>query len=397
MIELANRLNRIVESNTLRMAKLSRELAAQGKDVINLSLGEPDFFTPQHVKEAAKKAIDDNYSFYTPVVGFLDLRQAISAKFKNDNGLDYAADQIVVSTGAKQSIINVLLSLLNTGDEVIIPTPFWVSYSEMVKLSEGIPVYVKSTVEQDYKPSAKQIEAAITSKTKAFIFSSPCNPSGSVFSKDELFAIAKVFENHPKIIIISDEIYEHINFIGKHESIGQFDFIKDRVVTINGMSKSFAMTGWRLGYIGAPREIAQACDKLQGQFTSGANAVTQRAALAALTSDMKATRDMSLAYKRRRDLVLQLMREIPGFIINEPGGAFYVFPDISFYFGKSDGEKTIENCEDFCMYILNNAMVSLVGGDSFGAPECIRLSYATSDEKLIEAMTRIKNILLKLK
>ncbi len=397
MIELANRLNRIVESNTLRMAKLSRELAAQGKDVINLSLGEPDFFTPQHVKEAAKKAIDDNYSFYTPVVGFLDLRQAISAKFKNDNGLDYAADQIVVSTGAKQSIINVLLSLLNTGDEVIIPTPFWVSYSEMVKLSEGIPVYVKSTVEQDYKPSAKQIEAAITSKTKAFIFSSPCNPSGSVFTKDELFAIAKVFENHPKIIIISDEIYEHINFIGKHESIGQFDFIKDRVVTINGMSKSFAMTGWRLGYIGAPREIAQACDKLQGQFTSGTNAVTQRAALAALTSDMKATRDMSLAYKRRRDLVLQLMREIPGFIINEPGGAFYVFPDISFYFGKSDGEKTIENCEDFCMYILNNAMVSLVGGDSFGAPECIRLSYATSDEKLIEAMTRIKNILLKLK
>lgn len=397
MIELANRLNRIVESNTLRMAKLSRELAAQGKDVINLSLGEPDFFTPQHVKEAAKKAIDDNYSFYTPVVGFLDLRQAISAKFKNDNGLDYAADQIVVSTGAKQSIINVLLSLLNTGDEVIIPTPFWVSYSEMVKLSEGIPVYVKSKVEQDYKPSAKQIEAAITSKTKAFIFSSPCNPSGSVFTKDELFAIAKVFENHPKIIIISDEIYEHINFIGKHESIGQFDFIKDRVVTINGMSKSFAMTGWRLGYIGAPKEIAQACDKLQGQFTSGANAVTQRAALTALTSDMKATRDMSLAYKRRRDLVLKLMREIPGFIINEPGGAFYVFPDISFYFGKSDGETTIKNCEDFCMYILNNAMVSLVGGDSFGAPECIRLSYATSDEKLTEAMTRIKNVLLKLK
>lgn len=397
MIELANRLNRIVESNTLRMAKLSRELAAQGKDVINLSLGEPDFFTPQHVKEAAKKAIDDNYSFYTPVVGFLDLRQAISAKFKNDNGLDYAADQIVVSTGAKQSIINVLLSLLNTGDEVIIPTPFWVSYSEMVKLSEGIPVYVKSTVEQDYKPSAKQIEAAITSKTKAFIFSSPCNPSGSVFTKDELFAIAKVFENHPKIIIISDEIYEHINFIGKHESIGQFDFIKDRVVTINGMSKSFAMTGWRLGYIGAPKEIAQACDKLQGQFTSGANAVTQRAALTALTSDMKATRDMSLAYKRRRDLVLKLMREILGFIINEPGGAFYVFPDISFYFGKSDGETTIKNCEDFCMYILNNAMVSLVGGDSFGAPECIRLSYATSDEKLTEAMTRIKNVLLKLK
>lgn len=397
MIELASRLNRIVESNTLRMAKLSRELQAQGKDVINLSLGEPDFQTPQHIKDAAKKAIDDGFTFYTPVVGYLDLRQAISEKFKRENGLDYPADQIVVSTGAKQSIINVLLSILNTGDEVIVPTPFWVSYSEMVKLSEGIPVYVHSNVTQDYKPTVAQLEAAITPKTKAFIFSSPCNPTGSVFSKDELYNIAKMFEKYPNIYIISDEIYEHINFIGKHESIGQFNFIKDRVITVNGMSKGFAMTGWRLGYIGAPKVIAQACEKLQGQFTSGANSIAQRAALAALQGSLEPTLEMTKAFHRRRDLVLGLMKEIEGFKLNIPGGAFYVFPDVSSYFGKSDGTTTIHNCEDLCMYILHHANVSIVGGDSFGAPECVRFSYATSDEKLVEAIKRIKETLAKLK
>jgi aspartate aminotransferase len=390
---LANRLNRIVESNTLRMAKLSRELQAQGKDIINLSLGEPDFQTPQHIKDAAKLAIDQGYTFYTPVAGYLDLRQAICEKFKRENGLEFATDQIVVSTGAKHSIMNVMLALLNKDDEVIIPTPFWVSYSEMVKLSEGKPVFVKSNVEQDYKPTPAQIEAAITPKTKVFVFSSPCNPTGSVFSKDELYAIAKVFEKHPNIYIISDEIYEHINFKGKHESIAQFDFIKDRVITVNGMSKGFSMTGWRLGYIGAPKIIAQACEKLQGQFTSGANSIAQRAAITALNSDLKPTLEMTEAFHRRRDLVLKLMKEIPGFKVNVPEGAFYVFPDVSAYYGKTNGSIAINNCEDLCMYLLHTANVALVGGDSFGAPECIRFSYATSDDKLVEALRRIKEAL----
>ncbi len=390
---LANRLNRIVESNTLRMAKLSRELQAQGKDIINLSLGEPDFQTPQHIKDAAKLAIDQGYTFYTPVAGYLDLRQAICEKFKRENGLEFATDQIVVSTGAKHSIMNVMLALLNKDDEVIIPTPFWVSYSEMVKLSEGKPVFVKSNVEQDYKPTPAQIEAAITPKTKVFVFSSPCNPTGSVFSKDELYAIAKVFEKHPNIYIISDEIYEHINFKGKHESIAQFDFIKDRVITVNGMSKGFSMTGWRLGYIGAPKIIAQACEKLQGQFTSGANSIAQRAAITALNSDLKPTLEMTEAFHRRRDLVLKLMKEIPGFKVNVPEGAFYVFPDVSAYYGKANGSIAINNCEDLCMYLLHTANVALVGGDSFGAPECIRFSYATSDDKLVEALRRIKEAL----
>ncbi|MES2725966.1 MAG: pyridoxal phosphate-dependent aminotransferase [Bacteroidota bacterium] len=397
MIVLADRLNKIVESNTLRMAKLSRELQAQGKDIINLSLGEPDFQTPIHIKEAAKKAIDDGYTFYTPVAGYLDLRQAISEKFQRENGLTYATDQIVVSTGAKHSIMNVMMALLNKDDEVIIPTPFWVSYSEMVKLNDGKPVYVHSTVDQDYKPTPALIEAAITDKTKIFIFSSPCNPTGSVFSKDELYNIAKVFEKYPQVSIIADEIYEHINFKGKHESIGQFDFIKDRVITVNGMSKGFAMTGWRLGYIGAPKLIAQACEKLQGQFTSGTNAIAQRAALAALQHDLKPTVAMTEAFQRRRDLVLGLMKDIPGFKVNVPEGAFYVFPDVSSLYGKSDGTTVINNCEDLCMYILHNANVALVGGDSFGAPECIRFSYATSDDKLVEALKRIKEAITKLK
>jgi aspartate aminotransferase len=395
-MKLADRLNCIVESKTLKMSKLSRELSSKGFNVINLSLGEPDFPTPQHIKDAAKKALDDNFTTYSPVVGYLDLREAIAAKFKRENNLEYAANQIVVSTGAKQSIINAMLAILNKGDEVIVPTPYWVSYSEMIKLAEGTPVFVNANVDTDYKVTASQIEKAITVKTKLMIFSSPCNPTGSVFSKDELYSIAKVFEKYPDIYIISDEIYEHINFIGKHESIAQFDFIKERVVTVNGMSKAFAMTGWRLGYIGASKEIAEACEKLQGQFTSGTNSIAQRAALCALTTDMTPTYEMAKAFKRRRDLVLGLMKEIPGFKTNLPEGAFYVFPDVSYYFGKSDGTTTIQSSEDLCMYILNSAYVALVAGDAFGAPECIRFSYATSDEKLIEALKRIKEMLAKL-
>ena len=395
-MKLADRLNCIVESKTLKMSKLSRELSAKGFNVINLSLGEPDFPTPQHIKDAAKKALDDNFTTYSPVVGYLDLREAIAAKFKRENNLEYTPNQIVVSTGAKQSIINAMLAILNKGDEVIVPTPYWVSYSEMIKLAEGTPVFVNANVDTDYKVTASQIENAITAKTKLMIFSSPCNPTGSVFSKDELFAIAKVIEKHPDIFIISDEIYEHINFIGKHESIAQFDFIKERVVTVNGMSKAFAMTGWRLGYIGASKEVAEACEKLQGQFTSGTNSIAQRAALCALTSDMTPTYEMAKAFKRRRDLVLSLMKDIPGFKTNLPGGAFYVFPDVSYYFGKSDGTTIIQSSEDLCMYILNSAYVALVAGDAFGAPECIRFSYATSDEKLTEALKRIKEVLAKL-
>jgi len=395
-MKLADRLNCIVESKTLKMAKLSRELTSKGFDVINLSLGEPDFPTPTHIKDAAKKALDDNFTVYTPVVGYLDLREAIAAKFKRENNLDYTANQIVVSTGAKQSIINSMLAILNPGDEVIVPTPYWVSYSEMIKLAEGKPVFVNAKVDADYKVTAEQIEQAITAKTKMIIFSSPCNPTGSVFSKEELFSIAKVLDKHPSIYVISDEIYEHINFIGKHESIAQFDFIKDRVVTVNGMSKAFAMTGWRIGYIGASKEIAEACEKLQGQFTSGTNSIAQRAALCALTSDMTPTYEMAKAFKRRRDLVLGLMKDIPGFKTNLPGGAFYVFPDVSYYFGKKVGNSIINSSEDLCMYILNTAYVALVSGDAFGAPECIRFSYATSDEKLTEALRRIKEALAKL-
>ncbi|MEI6508844.1 MAG: pyridoxal phosphate-dependent aminotransferase [Bacteroidota bacterium] len=396
MIELAARLNLISESNTLKMAKLSRELAATGVDVINLSLGEPDFQTPQHIKDAAKKAIDDGYTFYTPVVGYLDLREAISAKFKRDNNLDYASNQIVVSTGAKHSIMNVMMSIINKNDEVIVPTPYWVSYSEMIKLSEGTPVFVNAKVDTDYKITAEQLEKAITPKTKAFIFSSPCNPTGSFYSRDELYALAKIFEKHPNIFIISDEIYEHINFIGKHESIAQFDFIKDRVITVNGVSKSFAMTGWRIGYIGAPKDVAVACEKLQGQFTSGANSIAQRATIAALSGDMTPTQEMKIAFLRRRDLVLKLMKEIPGMITNTPEGAFYVFPDVKSYFGKSFGGTIIKNAEDLSMFLLNTAHVAVVDGDSFGAPECIRFSYATSDEKLTEALRRIKEALARL-
>ncbi len=394
---LSKRLDFFAESKTLKMAKLSRELSAQGIDIINLTLGEPDFATPIHVINAAKKAMDDGFTKYPPVAGYLDLKQAICQKFKTDNSLEYTPDEIVVSTGAKQSIMNVILSVVNPGDEVIIPTPYWVSYSEMVKFAEGIPVLVDATVEQNYKVSANQIEAAITSKTKLFMFSSPCNPSGSIWNKEELAVLADVLKKYPQIFILSDEIYEHINFIGRHESIAQFDFLKERVIIVNGVSKGFAMTGWRLGYIGASKEVAQACEKIQGQFTSGANSIAQRAALAALTSDLKPTYKMQVAYQRRRDLVVNLSKEIKGFNCNTPEGAFYLFPDVRYYFGKSDGASKINNAEDLCMYLLDTAHVSLVSGDAFGTDTCIRISFATADEKLVEAFARMKKALDKLK
>jgi len=397
MIELAKRIGYFEESKTLSMAKKSRELTAKGVDVINLTLGEPDFQTPEFIKDAAKKALDDGFTFYTPVSGFPDLRTAICEKFKKENNLDYSPEQIVVSTGAKHSIMNTILALVNPGDEVIIPAPYWVSYTEMVKLAEGIPVCVSASVEQDYKITAEQLEQSITAKTKLFIFSSPCNPTGSVFSKEELYSFAKVFEKYPNIFIISDEIYEPINFIGKHESIAQFNFIKDRVITINGLSKGFAMTGWRIGYIAADVEIAKACEKLQGQFTSGANSIAQKAAITALLGKRDATNEMRIAFERRRNLVVEMAKDIPGVISNVPGGAFYLFPDVSSYFGKSDGTTLINNAEDLCMYLLSDAHVSLVSGDAFGAEKCLRISYATSEAKLIEAFKRIKESLLKLK
>jgi aspartate aminotransferase len=395
-MHLADRVAYINEPQTIAMAKLGRELAAKGHDVISLSLGEPDFQTPEHIRISAKEAIDQGFTYYTPVAGIPELREAISAKFKRENNLDYKPDQIVVSTGAKQAIMNAIMALVNPGDEVLIPTPFWVSYSEMAKLMEGVPVFIKSTVEQNYKITAAQLEAAITPKSKLFIFSSPCNPTGSVFSKEELKALADVFERHPQISIISDEIYEHINFVGKHESIAQFEAIKDRVVTVNGLSKAFAMTGWRLGYIGAEKSIAQACEKIQAQYTSGTNHVTQRAAVAALNGEMKPTQEMVKAFERRRKLVLDGLNEIPDIQTNMPEGAFYFFPKMNHYFGKHFEGKKINDATELCMCLLNHAYVSLVPGDGFGAPDCVRISYATSDEKLVEATRRIKEALLKL-
>jgi aspartate aminotransferase len=393
----AERLNRIQESQTIGMAKLARALAAEGKDVINLSFGEPDFQTPQHIKDAAKKAIDDGFTFYTPVPGYPELRKAISEKFKNDNHLNYPFDQIVVSTGAKHAIMNTVLALINPGDEVIIPTPYWVSYSEMVKLAEGVPVFVHTTVENDFKPSVEQIKAAITPRTRLFMFSSPCNPTGSVFSKEELKAMADLFAQYPDIYIIADEIYEHITFEGKHESMAQFPEIFERVITVNGVSKGFAMTGWRIGYIGAAKWIAEACEKIQGQFTSGTCSIAQRAALAAITTDLKPTFDMREQFRKRRDLVLELMKEIPGFKLNKPTGAFYVFPDVSYYFGKSFEGKIISDAQELCMFLLNHAHVSLVTGEAFGNGNYIRFSYAASEENLRKALSRIKEALSELK
>lgn len=396
-VHLSSLLQRFAEPETLKMAKLGRELRAKGIDVIDLSLGEPDFDTPQHIKDAAIKAINDNWSHYTPVPGFLDLREAICTKLKRDNDLDYKPENIVVSTGAKQSLANIILALVDEGDEVIIPTPYWVTYSELVKIARGKVVEIKSSAEDGFKISPQQLEDAITDNSKVFLFSSPCNPSGSVYSKEELEGLVNVFRKYPNITIISDEIYEYINFVGKHESIAQFDDIKDRVVIVNGLSKGFAMTGWRLGYIAASAEIAKACEKLQGQFTSGTNSITQKAAVVALTTDLRPTEEMVQEFGRRRKKVLELVKEIPGIECVHPDGAFYIFPDISYYFGKSDGQTTINNSNDFCMYLLNTAHVSSVMGEAFGDPDCVRFSFANSLPKIEEAWKRIKEALAKLK
>lgn len=395
-MELSSLLNRFSEPETLKMAKLGRDLRAQGIDVIDLSLGEPDFDTPQHIKDAAIKAINDNWSHYTPVPGFLDLREAVCTKLKRDNGLDYKPEHIVVSTGAKQSLANSILALVDEDDEVIIPTPYWVTYSELVKIARGKVVEIRTTVENKFKTTAEELEAAITPKTKVFMFSSPCNPSGAVYSKDELAALVKVFEKHPEITILSDEIYEYINFMGKHESIAQFDSIKDQVVIINGLSKGFAMTGWRLGYIAANSTISKACEKLQGQFTSGTCSIAQKAAVAALTGDLRPSIEMTEEFTRRRTKTLELVNAIPGFKCFAPEGAFYVFPDVSYYFGKSNGTETIKNAADFSMYLLNIAHVSSVMGDAFGEPSCVRFSFANSMTNIEKAWARIADALSKL-
>ncbi len=378
------------------MAKLGRELRAKGIDVIDLSLGEPDFDTPQHIKEAAIKAINDNWSHYTPVAGYLDLREAVCFKLKRDNGLDYKPENIVVSTGAKQSLANTIFALVDDDDEVIIPTPYWVTYSELVKMARGKVVEIRTHADACFKVTPEQVEAAITPKTKLFMFSSPCNPSGSVYSKEELKALAEVFKKHPNVFIISDEIYEYINFVGRHESIAQFDELKDRVIIVNGLSKGFAMTGWRLGYIAATPEIAKACEKLQGQFTSGTNSITQKAAVVALTSDLKPTEEMVREFTARRKKVLELIKGIPGIQCYEPGGAFYIFPDMSYYYGKKDGDNVIKNASDLCMYLLNTAHVSSVMGDAFGEPDCVRFSFANSMQNIEKGWERIAAALKKL-
>ncbi|MEN9913481.1 MAG: hypothetical protein RL528_202, partial [Bacteroidota bacterium] len=386
MIRLSERLLTMEESATIAMSRKSRELKAQGKDIISLSLGEPDFFTPQFIKDAALEAMNNNFTMYTPVPGYEDLRESIALKFKRDNNLVYTKDQIVVSTGAKQSIANVVLSLINPGDEVIIPAPYWVSYLEIVKVAEGIPVIVHAGIENDFKITGAQLEAAITPKTKLMLFSTPCNPTGSVYSKDELKDLANVLQKYPSLIALSDEIYEHINFEGKHESLAQFPEIYDQVVTVNGVSKAWAMTGWRLGYIAAHRDIAAACDKVQGQFTSATCSITQKAAIAAMNADPKILDEMIGAFKSRRKLVLDALAEIPGLISNKPGGAFYVFPNVSSFFVKSYNGRKISNSDELCMYLLEEGLVALVGGDAFGDPNCMRISYAASEKTLTEAM-----------
>lgn len=397
MQQVSNRLNQLSESATLAMARMSRELKAQGHNVIALSLGEPDFDTPEFIKESAKNAINNNYSHYTPVPGLPELREAISKKLERDNKLYYNPNQIVVSTGAKQSIANVCLSLLNSGDEVILPAPYWVSYYELVKLGEATPIVVNSNIENDFKISPQDLEDAITPNTKMIIFSSPCNPSGTVYSQLELEELAKVLENYPNIFVVSDEIYELINFGVKHFSIARIESIRDRVITVNGVSKGFAMTGWRVGYIAAPQWIASACNKIQGQVTSATCAIAQKATETAMLASPSEVEHMRIAFLKRRDLILKMLSAIPGVRTNTPDGAFYIFPDISHYFGKSDGEKTISNSSDFCMYILNNAHVALVAGEAFGSPNCVRISYAASEENLIEAVKRMKKSLTKLK
>lgn len=396
-MQLSSLLSQFNEPETLKMAKLGRELRAKGIDITDLSLGEPDFDTPQHIKDAAKKAIDDNFSHYTPVAGYLDLRQAVCTKLLRDNNLHYTPEQIVVSTGAKQSIANSVLAIVDKGDEVIIPTPFWVTYSEIVKLAGGKPVLVRTKIENGFKITSQELEAHISSRTKLFMFSSPCNPTGALYNKSELESLVHVFEKHPDIYIMSDEIYEYINYEGKHESIAQFESVKDRTILINGLSKGYAMTGWRVGYIAAPLDVAKACDKLQGQFTSATNSIAQRAAIVALTSDLKPTLEMVESFKMRRAKVMQLLSEIPGVICSEPPGAFYVFPNVKFYFGKKTPEgNVISNADELCMYLLNTAHVSSVTGSAFGEPDCIRLSFANSIENIEKGFAKLKMALLSL-
>lgn len=396
-MQLSSLLDRFNEPETLKMAKLGRELAAQGHNVINLSLGEPDFDTPQHIKDAAIKAINDNWSHYSPVAGYLDLREAVCTKLLRDNNLEYKPENIVTSTGAKQSLANAILALVDEGDEVVIPTPYWVTYSELVKIARGKVVEIRTNAESGFKATPAQVEAAITDKTKVFMFSSPCNPSGAVYSKAELEGLAEVFRKHPNIVILADEIYEYINFVGKHESIAQFADLKDRVIVINGLSKGFAMTGWRLGYTASNTTLAKAMEKLQGQFTSGTCSITQKAAVVALTGDLRPSQEMADEFTRRKIRTLELIKDVPGFKCFEPEGAFYAFPDVSAYYGKSDGKETINNSGDLSMYILNNAHVSCVMGDAFGEPDCVRFSFATSMENIELAWTRIKEALSKLK
>ena len=397
MGQLSDRLNRLAPSATLAMSQKSSEMKAQGIDVINMSVGEPDFNTPDHIKDAAKKAIDENYSKYSPVPGYADLRKAIAAKLKNENGLDYSINEILVSNGAKQSVCNTLMALINDGDEVIIPAPYWVSYPQMVKLAGGNPVFVSAGFEQDFKMTPAQLEAAITPKTKMLILCSPSNPTGSVYSHEELAGLAEVIKKHEGVYVMADEIYEHINYIGKHASIAKIEGMKERSIIVNGVSKAYAMTGWRIGYIAAPEWIVKGCNKLQGQYTSGPCSVSQKAAEAAYTLEQGCVEDMRKAFERRRDLIVKLAKDIPGLEVNVPEGAFYLFPKCSSFFGKSNGEKTINNSTDFALYLLEEAHVATVGGDAFGDPECFRMSYATSDDSIKEAMCRIKENLAKLK
>lgn len=396
MLPTSDLLNRLSESATIKMAQLSRELASKGVNVISLSLGEPDFRAPQHIKDAAKKALDAGFDGYSPVAGYLDLRQAICEKLKRDNNLEYKPEQIVVSTGAKQSLANVFQSFLNEGDEVIIPAPYWVSYPEQIKMCNATPVYIYTNVDSNFKITPEQLEAAITPKTKFIVYSSPCNPTGSVYSREELAGLVAVLEKYPEIVVVSDEIYEHINYVGEHASIAQFPSMKDRTVVVNGQAKGYAMPGWRIGYIAAPLYIAKACDKLQGQVTSGTNSVAQKATVEALTGDQSSTKEMRIAFEKRRELVLSILSTIPNVRCNIPDGAFYVFPDVSAYFGKSFEGEVLKDADDLCLYLLNVGHVAAVSGSGFGAPECIRFSYAASEETLKEAFTRVKNALEKL-
>jgi aspartate aminotransferase len=394
---LSSLLDRFNEPETLKMAKLSRELRAKGLDIIDLSLGEPDFDTPQHIKDAAKKAIDDNWSHYTPVAGYLDVREAVCHKLKRDNNLDYKPENIIVSTGAKQCLANAILAIVDEDDEVIIPTPYWVTYAELVKIARGKVVEIATTVDTGFKITAQQLEAAITPKTKMFLFSSPCNPSGAVYSKTELEALAAVFVKHPQVYILSDEIYEYINYVGAHESLASFETIKDNVIVVNGLSKGFAMTGWRLGYVAANVEIVKACEKLQGQFTSATCSIAQKAAVAALTHDNRPSMEMKEEFNQRKNRVMELLADIPGLICTAPEGAFYVFPDVSFYFGKTDGEEVVNNSAELSMYLLNKANVSSVMGAAFGNPNCIRFSFANNMQNIEKGWNSIKIALSKLK